>query len=76
MALLREYKHDVPKRLKQGFLNGDLGPPLGATQRFFGGHKQRPSLDTFAEAFAGITKPVVTVLSIRQLNLNFFIITW
>jgi len=34
--------------LHQGFSNGALGPPLGATERFSGNHEQRPSLGSCA----------------------------
>jgi len=34
--------------LAQGFSNGALGPPFGATERLSGDHKQRPSLGSFA----------------------------
>ena len=51
--------------LKQGFSTGALGPPLGAYERFSGGHEQKLLL---ISSTVILQNPSVAILIIRQLK--------
>ena len=55
--------------LDHGFSNGALGP-LRAKERFSGGHEQRPSLGSFAEAEAVAVANKITAVANTETNEN------
>ena len=50
-----------------------LGFPLGVTERYFGGHEQRSSLCSCAEAFTSIAKPKCHDIKYLPVELKFVV---